>query len=506
MNNILSVFFIFIFSNFAFSSNKDWQWDSFHSIEHDSEEYSTKKAKEIADLIVLFQRETGGWGRIPVSGYQKYKRPGNGLQYDSVAGLKIDSNDFRILINENYKAFLKYDQYDAFYTVHSHYATSIDDSITTSEIRFLLRVAHVTNIAKYKKSAELGIKYLLNAQYKIGGWPQIYPNKGSYGKYITFNDNAMFNVMKVLEDVISYKFTWLSRDIVEQSREAYWKGIDYIVKAQILIDNKKTGWAQQYIDYKPAQGRIFEIPSVSTRQTNRILWLLGRVKNPSEHVLDAYINAIGWLKSVKIDGYSYEKIPNPFYPGNFSLVIKEDPLAPRSIVKQFNYKPYDWVLKPSSGKKQLWASFYDLEKNIPVFSDWTGKAYYSLSDIQYERRVNYSPWYADWSSNTIGSSWDHWKWKNSLHNKSKSYHINLTKKYSLINGIDLQYLNISKNINYNDLSLTLNYKNLVIKDKSNKYKAIVLDALENKNFKYIYYGDSKKWLINKEQKIIVVDN
>ena len=46
---------------------------------------------------------------------------------------------------------------------------------------------------------------LFFAQYANGGWPQYYPDKSVYRHQITYNDDAIVNVMNVMWDIIKSK-------------------------------------------------------------------------------------------------------------------------------------------------------------------------------------------------------------------------------------------------------------------------------------------------------------
>ena len=46
-----------------------------------------------------------------------------------------------------------------------------------------------------------GLEWLLAAQYPNGGWPQYFPLRADYSRHITFNDDAMVNVLWLLDDV-----------------------------------------------------------------------------------------------------------------------------------------------------------------------------------------------------------------------------------------------------------------------------------------------------------------
>jgi len=146
-------------SPYLAAKGNPWQWDDFHSVDDIDQRYASSKAAQVADLMVAFQRSTGAWGRIPINGYEQYKRPGKGVQYDPVGGFVFGGDDFRVLMAANQQASVQYDDANTPYQTHSHYASSIDDSLTTSEIRFLLRVAQVTGNNVYLAAAERGIRY-----------------------------------------------------------------------------------------------------------------------------------------------------------------------------------------------------------------------------------------------------------------------------------------------------------------------------------------------------------
>ncbi len=46
-----------------------------------------------------------------------------------------------------------------------------------------------------------GMKYLFEAQFPNGGWPQVWPLEGGYHDAITFNDDAMIEVMELMRHV-----------------------------------------------------------------------------------------------------------------------------------------------------------------------------------------------------------------------------------------------------------------------------------------------------------------
>ena len=55
---------------------------------------------------------------------------------------------------------------------------------------------------RFKDGILRGIDYLLDAPYENGGWLQYFPSRKGYYPHITYNDDAMIGVMRVLRDVV----------------------------------------------------------------------------------------------------------------------------------------------------------------------------------------------------------------------------------------------------------------------------------------------------------------
>ena len=77
---------------------------------------------------------------------------------------------------------------------------TIDDKATTREINGLIEAFQKTKNPAYLKAAKNGIRYLLRAQNNAGGWGQFYPDSSGYHKHITYNDNAMIDVMYIMKN------------------------------------------------------------------------------------------------------------------------------------------------------------------------------------------------------------------------------------------------------------------------------------------------------------------
>jgi PelA/Pel-15E family pectate lyase len=160
-----------------------------------------------ADNMLLFQRSSGGW--------QKHFR-NKSLNYNT----EFSAADKAEIAIEAAKD-------DA----------TIDNEATTKEIKYLVIAYKTTNNPQYLAAAENGIRYLLKAQYKNGGWPQYYPDKSFYRSQVTYNDNAMINVLKVLQSVVLKQngFEVVNAQLAGPSANAIHKGIECILQTQIKV-------------------------------------------------------------------------------------------------------------------------------------------------------------------------------------------------------------------------------------------------------------------------------
>ncbi len=255
--------------------------------------------------------------------------------------------------------------------------STIDNNTTTSQIIVLAKVYKQTNNSKYLTACQKGIDLLLNGQYSNGGWPQIFNDPGTYHAHITYNDNAMINVMNLLTNVSkkSGDFSFIDSTRASRAKTAVEKGIDCILKTQIVVNGVKTAWCQQHDEktLKPTSGRSYELPSICSSESVGIVNYLKTIENPSPEVIDSINSAIAWFKKVQINGI---KVVNT---GNDRIVVS-DPSAP-----------------------PIWARFYEIGTNRPMFVDRDGSIHYNLSEISQERRTGYA-WYGDWPKKLVESA------------------------------------------------------------------------------------------------------
>jgi PelA/Pel-15E family pectate lyase len=270
-------------------------------------------------------------------------------------------------------------------------ASTIDNRATTTQIEFLARVYSATSCAQYQQGILGGVEFLLAAQYDNGGWPQTYPNPEGYRKHITFNDDAMIHVLQVLHAIASgtAPYGFVDAELRGTSQAAVQKGIDCILACQIQMAGDQRGWCAQHdeVTLKPALARSYELPSVSGSEGARIARFLMTIDPPTPEIRAAIKGAMAWFEAVKITGIRVEETVDTAQPTGEDRVVVSDATAP-----------------------PIWARFYELGTNKPIFSsrcevpeceaDPFYMRRYSLAEIENERRVGYA-WYGNWPAAAI---------------------------------------------------------------------------------------------------------
>lgn len=302
--------------------------------------YGTAQARAIADTVIKYQCANGGWPKN--SGFHKQ------VKYEEMERIR-----------------------------QTGIGATIDNQATTMEMRYLARVHAVCGDEALRAAFLRGLDFLLEAQYDNGGWPQFYPpRKGrsvSYSAHITFNDDAMVNVMRLLAEIARGDAIFASLQLDEACRArtqtAFDRGVEAILKCQIVVDGEPTVWCAQHDErtMAPVGARSFELASFSGFESSRIVQLLMDIPNPSPEVIQAVKGAIRWFETHGIEGIS--------------------------VKRGFNEAGVrDCVVTPQEGAPTQWARFYDLETGKPFFCDRDGVKRASLDEVGQERRGGYS-WY-----------------------------------------------------------------------------------------------------------------
>lgn len=316
--------------------------------------YATAEAQAVADSVLNYQFPSGGWGKnvdwhLPAEGKVLKQKQEVWKQLASATGV----------------------------------GSTIDNGATTTEMMLLAKVysyASKKNKKRYRAAFMRGLNYLLEAQYDNGGWPQFYPfkpyNKEGhpfYSNHITFNDNAIYNILKTLRSIYKNKAPFdglqLQETEKQQAREAFDRGIECILNCQIRKNGVLTVWCQQHDEktLAPTSARSFELASFTgSHETADILEMLMDVSKPSDRIVEAVTAAVKWLEQHVLRDMALEEFVN--------AEGKPD----RRLVHHFG--------------SNIWARYYDLETEEPFVCDRDGVPQPSLEYIGYERRNGYG-WY-----------------------------------------------------------------------------------------------------------------
>jgi len=242
--------------------------------------------------------------------------------------------------------------------------STYDDDNTQSALRFLLAFVDAAKAAPDERDAavrdclEFGLRKLMEAQYPNGGWPQRWPGTphdaathpvlrasypkdypreqpdDNYGGHYTLNDNTQSDAIRTLLD--AHRRTGRA-DYLKGAQ----RGADFLLLAQ--LPEPQPAWAQQYdAAMHPAWARAFEPPSVTSKESARVVGLL----------LDLYLSTGDdkYLKAV----------------------------APAIV----------WF-KRSAIAPGLWARLYELRTNRPIYGDRDKRIHYTLEELSEERRNGY---------------------------------------------------------------------------------------------------------------------
>jgi len=267
-------------------------------------------------------------------------------------------------------------------------ANTIDNDATVQPMQYLALVASATGEARYEQAFLRGMDYLFEAQYENGGWPQFYPLRPSgYYSRITFNDNAMMNVMFLLRDVArgDAPFGFVDDRAREKAADAVRRGTDCILRTQVRQGGKLTGWAAQYdeVTLEPAWARAYEPPSLSGMETVPVVRFLMGIEAPGDDEIAAVEGAVRWLNDVAIHDQRYLR--------GINADGQEDA----------------WVV-PEPGAGPYWARFYDLETSRPIFTGRDSVIRPSLAEIEAERRGGYA-YYGTWPATLVEQDYPRWR-------------------------------------------------------------------------------------------------
>ncbi|HEU5069264.1 MAG TPA: pectate lyase [Verrucomicrobiae bacterium] len=311
--------------------------------------YAGAEARRLADIVLSFQTPAGGWSKnLDLS------------RHPRAAGESFAP--------DNRSRFVGTNDNDALGGVQWSYVGTIDNGATTSELRFLAKVIAAAGSnapAAYREAFTRGCGYLFAAQYPNGGWPQVWPLQGGYHDAITYNDNAMLNVMQFLQEVAAgredYPFT--SAELRQQAAASVRRAVTCLLATQVRENGRRTVWCQQHdaLTLLPTAARNFEMSSLCSAESAALARLLMELPRPDAEVEAAVRGAAAWFERTQIRDQAFRTVP-----GQGRLLV------------------------PTPGSGPVWARFYQIGTDRPIFGDRDKTIHDDVADLSRERRDGYA--------------------------------------------------------------------------------------------------------------------
>ncbi len=324
--------------------------------------YASDEARTLADHVLSFQTPAGGWSKN--MNYADHpRRPGESFAPANAAPAAAAAVTASAKTQDN----------DAPRDPSWHYVGTFDNNATTTQLRFLARIATAADErhrAPYRTALLRGLDYVFAAQFPNGGFPQVYPLEGGYHDAITYNDNALANILEFLTDVAHGEgdFALVPAQIRTRAAASVQRGIACIVACQITVNGHRTVWCQQHdaLTLAPASARNYEMPSQSGSESDDIMLYLMALPDPSPEVVAAVHAAAAWFEKTGLRDVAYR------------------PAADGTGRK----------LQPSPGAGPTWARYYEIGSDRPIFGDRDKSIHDDVNEISQERRNGYS-WFND---------------------------------------------------------------------------------------------------------------
>jgi PelA/Pel-15E family pectate lyase len=331
-----------------------WQ----NALKQKPEWYAGEEALRVADNLLAYQREVGGWPKnIDMAAPLSEKERAELVKKKGVVG------------NES--------------------AATIDNGATFTQLEYLARVYTAQKHERHRDAFLKGLDYLLAAQYENGGWPQYFPLRKGYYSHITYNDNAMTGVLELLSDVARRRPDYAFVDEARRARseKAVERGVECILKTQVVVRGKKTVWGAQHdaATFAPAPARKFEPVSLASRESVGVTRFLMSIERPDARVVESIESAVEWFRATQVSGLRWVERRDPAQPGGYERTAVADKDAP-----------------------PIWARFYEIGTNRPVFEGRDGVVRYNVMEIEAERRNGYG-WYTEEPLRLINKDYTAWQ-------------------------------------------------------------------------------------------------
>lgn len=321
--------------------------------------YAEAEGLRIAEIVMSFQTPAGGWSKN-LDMAEHRRKPGERFSQDAVTLLPTSLDN------------------DTPRDRHWNYVGTFDNDATIVQLRYLAKVVAALGTGPdeaCRASFLRGMNYIFAAQFPNGGWPQVWPLQGEYHDAITFNDDAMIHILGLLSDVAQGKgeFAFVPQKIRARAEASCQHGIECILHTQISVNGRRTVWCQQHdpLTLKPAPARNYEMPSQCGSESARIALFLMGLPNPNSKVVAAVHASVAWFEKTKLRDVAFKPVGD----------------AGRQLVS-------------SPGSVPLWARYYEIGSDRPIFGDRDKTIHDDVNDLSKERRNGYS-WFNEGPSRAL---------------------------------------------------------------------------------------------------------
>ena len=321
--------------------------------------HAPHEVAKIADTILLYQRVDGGW--------------------------KENEDPARVLDAETRARFAEESEKTG---------GSFDNRNIYTQLDYLATAWAITGDARYRDGSLRGLEFTLAQQIPTcGGWPHTVPARESYHPHITIADDVTAGVLGTLRKVIDdrARYAFVDAATLTRVRDALTRGDDCLLRLQVRQGDRLAGWAGQYdtTTLQPAQGRKFELPSITGQETVGVVRYLMSIPSPSPEVIAAVDGAVDWLRRVEMKGWRIETFDAP--------------------PEQFRYHGTDKDRRlVANAKASTWARFHDLADNSAVLADREGHRLARYDEVTRERRTGYE-WYGNWPRALLKTEYPRWR-------------------------------------------------------------------------------------------------
>ncbi|NDW11392.1 pectate lyase [Bacteroides sp. 214] len=259
--------------------------DAYHAT-HD--EYYYQCAERIANALIWGQLPCGGWNYMfDFAGENSIKQ-----WYATIGKQAWRLEEFQ----------------------HYYGNATFDDEGTMQAAKLLLRLYVEKYDPAYRAPLEKVIRFVLDSQYPIGGWPQRYPLKhdhpfqgnSDYSSFITLNDD-------VIPENIDFLVQCYQALGMQDLKGPIMRALNCVLALQ--QGEPYAGWADQYFvdDLQPAHARSYEPRSINTGTTAHMIRKLMdyyRLTGDTKF-LSGIPAAIRFLESVELPASEAKKWRHP---------------------------------------------------------------------------------------------------------------------------------------------------------------------------------------------------